>query len=68
MHYDETYFPIANWLSLRLLLTIVTGFNWHSVQINYIQAFPQVSIEKPIYLKIHVGFRMSKRHPKDFVL
>ena len=68
VHYDETYSPVANWSSIRLLLTLVTALNWHSVQIDYVQAFPQAPAEKPIYLRIPIGFKMSKGDPKDYVL
>jgi len=33
-----------------------------------VQAFPQAPVEKPLYLKIPTGFRMSQGNPKDFVL
>ena len=40
IHYDETYAPVVNWSSVHLLLTLVTAFDWHSVQLDYVQAFP----------------------------
>ena len=51
IHYDETYAPVTNWSSVCLLLTLVTVLDWHSVQIDYVQAFPQVLVKKPLYLK-----------------
>ena len=68
IHCNETYSPVANWSSVRLLLTLVAALDWHSVQIDYVQAFPQAPVEKPLYLKIPVGFRMSKGDPKDYAL
>jgi len=68
VHFDETYAPVANWSSVRLLLTLVTALGWSSVQIDYVQAFPQAPVEKPLYLKIPIGFKMSKGDPKDYVL
>ena len=68
IHYNETYVPVANWSTVRLVMTLVTAFNWHTVQLDYVQAFPQAPVEKPIYLKIPIGFRMSKGHPNDYVL
>ena len=49
-------------------MTLAAAFQWKTVQIDYVQAFPQALVEKPIYLKIPIGFRMSKGHPKDYVL
>ena len=58
VHYDETYTHVANWSSVRLLLTLVTALNWHSVQIDYVQPFPQAPVEKPLYLNISIGLKM----------
>ena len=68
IHYNETYAPVANWSTVRLIMTLATAFDWHIVQIDYVQAFPQAPVEKEIYLKIPIGFRMSKGHPKDYIL
>jgi len=68
IHYEETYAPVANWSSVRLLFTLITALKWHSIQLDYVQAFPQAPVEKPLYLKIPTGFRMSQGNPKDFVL
>ena len=46
IHYDETYAPVANWSSIRLLFTLITAHKWHSVQLDYVQAFPQAPAEK----------------------
>ena len=47
---------------------LATAFQWKMVQLDYVQAFPQAPVEKPIYLKIPIGFRMSKGYPNDYVL
>jgi len=39
IHYNKTYAPIANWSSVCLLFTLITSLNWHSVQLDYVQAF-----------------------------
>jgi len=44
------------------------AFNWQTVQLDYVQAFPQVLAEKLIYLKIPVGFKMSKGVPNNYAL
>ena len=68
IHFDKTYAPVAVQSSVRLLFTLAIAFNWHTVQLDYVQAFPQAPAEKPIYLKIPVGFKMSKGTPNDYAL
>ena len=68
IHYDKIYAPVANWSSVHLLFTLITSLNWHSVQLDYVQAFLQAPVEKQLYLKIPIGFKMSKGNPKDYVL
>ena len=68
IHYDETYTPVTNWSSVCLLLTLVTALDWYSVQIDYVQAFPQVLVKKLLYLKIPIRFRISKDDSKDYIL
>ena len=68
IHYEETYAPVANWSSVRLLFTLITALQWHSIQLDYVQAFPQAPVEKPLYLRIPTGFKMMKGDPRDFVL
>jgi len=68
IHYNEIYLPVANWSSVRLITTLDIALNWNTVQIDYVQAYPQALVEKPLYLKIPVGFKMSKGKAKDYIL
>ena len=36
IHYNETYAPVANWSTVRLIMTLATAFDWHIVQIDYV--------------------------------
>ena len=40
-HYEQTYAPVAGWTSIRLLLALVLLFQWHTVQLDYVLAYPQ---------------------------
>ena len=40
VHFDETYTPVANWSTVRLVMTLAAAFQWKTVQIDYVQAFP----------------------------
>ena len=66
--YDLTYAPVASWNSIRLLLGLTTIHNWHTIQIDYVLAFPQAPVERELYMEIPKGFEVPGASPKDFVL
>src|SRR5210317_790954 len=68
-HYDQTYAPVANWNSIRTLLTVSALHGWHTRQIDYVLAFPQAPIEREIFMKIPAGFTVEEGYSnKDYVL
>jgi hypothetical protein len=64
--YWETYAPVANWASIRLVLIMALVNNWQSRQIDFFQAYTQSNKEKNIYMALPKGFDVSE--PGDFVL
>ena len=42
--YDQTYAPVASWNAIRLVLSMVLVHNWKTIQLDYVQAFPQAPI------------------------
>ena len=68
-HYDQTYAPVANWNSIRALLTVSALYGWHTRQIDYVLAFPQAPIQREIYMKIPAGFKVEDGYnTRDYVL
>ena len=71
IHYDQTYAPVASWASVRLVLAMAAAFNWHTVQLDYVHAYPQAPVEREIYMEIPAGFTTGNddQEPKrDWVL
>ena len=66
--YDLTNAPVASWNSIRLLLGLTTIHNWHTIQIDYVLAFPQAPVERELYMEIPKGFEVPGASRKDFVL
>jgi len=67
--FDQTYAPVANWNSIRTLLTTSALLGWHTRQIDYVLAFPQAPIQGEIYMKIPAGFQVEEGYNnKDYVL
>ena len=56
--YDKTYALVASWMSIRLLLTFVVAFGWHTQQVDYVTAYTQAPIEHDLYMKFPRGFKV----------
>ena len=55
-NYWETYAPVVNWASVRLLLSIAKIHNLPSKGIDFVLAFPQADLEVPVYMEMPMGF------------
>jgi hypothetical protein len=67
--YDQTYSPTASWPAIRLQLALTLVHNWHTRQIDYVQAFPQAPIQVIQYMKIPKGIHIEGvDNPEDWVL
>ena len=49
-------------------LAIATIHNWHTTQIDFVLAYPQAPIERPLYMRIPKGFEIAGGNSKDHVL
>ena len=69
VHYDYSYAPVASWGSIRLALAIATAHKWVSMQVDYVLAFPQAPVERPVYMDIPRGFEVQDgMSTKDYAL
>ena len=66
--YNRTYAPVATWNAIRILLVMVLTNKWHTIQIDYVSAFPQAPIEKVLYMNIPAGVTIKGKDPKQYVL
>jgi hypothetical protein len=53
INYDETYAPVVKLNSLQLILTLPVLYGWHTKQLDYVLAYPQATIEKPLYMILY---------------
>jgi hypothetical protein len=57
--YVESYSPVASWNSIRTMLILAAQHSWHTIQIDYVLAFPQAPIEKTLYMEVPKGFEIE---------
>ena len=55
-NYWETYAPVVNWVSVRLLLAVVKIHGLPSKSIDFVLAFPQADLKVPVYMELPLGF------------
>ena len=66
--YDETYAPVASWPAIRTLLSLVLINNWHTIQVDYVQAYPQAPADRPTYMELPKGFKVDHGDKQEFLL
>ena len=66
--YWETYSPVVNWLSVRVLMTISLLHGLDSATMDFILAFPQAKLDVDIYMEIPAGMEFPGCFWKQYVL
>ena len=64
--YFETYAPVVNWISVRILLALSIIHNLESKSIDFVLAFPQADLERDVYMELPYGFEYG--HKRQYVL
>ena len=64
--YFDTYAPVIQWSTVRLLLTMVLSKNWKTKQVDYTNAFAQARLKEEVYIESPRGF--GRKDKKDMVL
>lgn len=54
--YFETYAPVVQWSTVRLILTHTLVNGWTTKQVNYTNAFAQAELSKDVYIERPRGF------------
>ena len=68
LNYEKLYAPVASYSSIRLLFIMISIHRWHTKTIDYVQAFPQSSAEKDLYLKVPTGFEVEGGTRDEYAL
>jgi hypothetical protein len=65
-NYWETYAPVVNWASVRILLAIAKIHRLPSRSIDFVLAFPQADLEVPVYMELPLGFDAPDNENRKF--
>ena len=66
INYWDTFSPVVNWTTVRLLMTISLIENLYTQSIDFTLAFPQANVEAEIFMELPIGFKSSE--DGDYVL
>ena len=58
-NYWETYSPVVNMISVRLLLAITKIYKLDSKAIDFVLAFPQAELDEDIWMYLPIGFQVD---------
>ena len=64
VNYFETFAPVVQWSTIRLMLIFILTQNWVTRVINYTNAFPQANIDTDIYVEIPAMFGTKENSDK----
>ena len=67
-NYWETYSPVVNMLTVRLLLIICKVHKLHSKSIDFVLAFPQADLEEDIWMRIPEGVKIDSEDGEEYLL
>lgn len=54
--YFDTYAPVVQWSTVRLMLTLSLKYGWCTRQVDYTNAFAQADIQEEVYIEPPRGF------------
>ena len=49
--YFETYAPVVQWSTIRLVLTLILTKKWVTKQVDYTNAFAQAALAEEVYIE-----------------
>ena len=68
IHYEKTYSPAVQWLSVRLVLILSIVNGWATKKIDFILAFPQADIQHNNYMNLPKGVKTTHGDGNSHIL
>ena len=59
--YWETYAPVVNWISVRLMLAITIIHKLETKSVDFILAFPQAELDRDVFMELPYGFQYGEK-------
>ena len=59
--YFESYAPVVQWSTTRLLIIMSILHNLHTCQVDYVNAFAQADLNEDVYIEMPQGYKSPDR-------
>lgn len=53
----ETYAPVVQWSTIRSFIVFAIQLGWITIAVDWVNAFPQVILDKPLFMQTPRGFK-----------
>ena len=63
--FHNTFAPVVNWSTVRLIIMMSDMSGWESRQIDYVLAFYQAPIVSDVYLHLPAGFHVDGKDKNE---
>ena len=63
--FHNTFAPVVNWSTVRLIIMMAEMAGWESRQIDYVLAFSQAPIDSDVYLHLPAGFHVNGKDENE---
>lgn len=61
IYYDESWSPVASCTTIRFMMIWSIIHRWKAIHVDFVQAFPQAPIDKPMGMKIPKGYMVKQK-------
>lgn len=65
VNYWETYAPVVNWMSVRILLAVASIHRLETRSIDFVLAFPQAKLDVDVFMELPIGIEIEDDVPNS---
>ena len=59
LDYFDSYYPVAPWLTIRMLMNVADQRGWEMQHVNFSDALVQYTLEEEVYFEMPAIFRTN---------
>ena len=68
VNYLDTYSPVGNWMSIRVILTLIILIEPRNKSMEFSLAYIQDKVKIEIFMEIPIGFGVEVPQPREWII
>lgn len=68
INYWETFSPVVNWMSVRVVLILAQLHNLPTRSIDFVLAFPQAELDIPVFMELPMGMEIEGSDKREYII